>query len=630
RTPYAGVSAIILYPMNALVTDQVERLTNWLKGQTRLKIFHFTGETPEDHQRANASGYPKVADCCFRTRQQARGLENAAGKSLPEDSRGDQPDVLVTNYSMLEYMLCRPQDAVFFGKNLRHIVLDEAHLYTGNLAAEITLLLRRVAIKSGVDVSAITHYATSATLVEGEVAEQESALGRFTSRVFSKTEDEVTVILGRKAAPGVEEPESKEPVPCPSETGSWPALSGIEEVGGSDKLVVSSSEDWNGWMEALSALLPDLDPAWDEPKEICRFLHRKLPTEQVFRRLYHLLYQNRITPLEVIAQSLWGASGPTEQEATRRLLQAGAIARPDATHNPLLPNRIHWSVRAPNGLFFSFAHELAPTADQVYRIGGLPVGYFYNPGYFSRPDEDKTFPLLVMRDADRGEWLLAGIEQSSRLVAGAEALPKTKERLESLLERLSFFRLDQAGQFEGTLLEFDPASGKVGEPGGVRLRKVDLSERQRESMRPMGSDSRLQLSVITEGALAEMPPYPGDSKQWKPAGGRRLLVFSDSRSEAATLGPSLTGNHERQLFRALVVEGLSKLENADRAELEKKIAELERTMEIVPEVARGAIQGEIDKLEKELNAASEGLAPKEFAETLKTCQRVQEFFDREE
>ena len=101
-------------------------------------------------------------------------------------------------------------------------------------------------------------------------------------------------------------------------------------------------------------------------------------------------------------------------------------------------------------------------------------------------------------------------------------------------------------------------------------------------MRPMGSDSRLQLSVITEGALAEMPPYPGDSKQWKPAEGRRLLVFSDSRREAATLGPSLTGNHERQLYRALVVEGLSKLESADPEELEKKIAELEAELELRP------------------------------------------------
>lgn len=631
RKRHAGSSAIILYPMNALVTDQVGRLTNWLQGQINLKIFHFTGETPEDHHAAQYKGYPQVADCCFRTRQQARGLETDKGKALSELERGDQPDVIVTNYSMLEYMLCRPQDAVFFGKNLRHIVLDEAHLYTGNLAAEITLLLRRLANKCGVAVSEITHYATSATLVEGAVSEQEEALRRFASRVFSKPEDAVTVILGRKAEAQIPPPPNRETARCPESTLPWPAQAGIEEVGSRDQLVISTDPQWDEWMEALAELLPDLDPGWIEPKEICRFLQRKLPVLPVFRHLYHLLYENRIQPLEELALALWSDAGESACEATRRLLQAGAVARPEAALSPLLPNRIHWSIRAPSGLFFSFAHECAPDDSQIYKIAEAPIGYFYSPGYFSRPEADKTHPLLLMRDSDRGEWLLAGIEKGSRLVVGDEALPKTKERLEGLLEQLSFFRLDDGKSAPGSVvLEFDPLTGKVGTAGGVRLRKVEYNESDRKTLRPMGSDSRLQLSVIAEGALVEMPPYPGDSKRWKPADGRRLLVFSDSRREAATLGPSLTGNHERQLFRALVVEGLKRLETGDSNELDKKIATLQQTLEILPEVARGLIQREIDALVEQQNAATSGLSPDQFVETLKTSPRVDEFFDRQE
>lgn len=530
RTPHAGASAIILYPMNALVTDQVERLTNWLKGQTKLKIFHFTGETPENHKAANSSGYPNVADCCFRTRQQARGLETEKGRALPEPDRADQPDVIVTNYSMLEYMLCRPQDAVFFGKNLRHLVLDEAHLYTGNLAAEITLLLRRLAIKCGVDVATINHYATSATLVEGKESEQRAALARFASRIFSKAESDVSVVLGRKSEPSVEEPASRLPAPCPASEKDWPQLSGIEEVAGTDRMVIANDESWQQWTIALGALFPGLDLEWGEPKEICRFLHRKLPEQPVFQHLYHLLYENRIQPLDTLAELVWGESSESAREATRRLLQAGAIARQEATISPLLPNRIHWSIRAPNGLFFSFAHEHAPTEGQIYRIDGAPVGYFYSPGYYSRREEEKTHPLLVLRNADNGEWLLAGIEKGSGLVVSEEALPKTKERLLALLERLSFFRLEDLAGPVGTLLEYDPISGKVGDPGGIRLRKVGFSAQEKQSLRPMGSDSRLQLSVIAESALMEMPPFPGDSKGWKPAAGRRLLVFSDNQS----------------------------------------------------------------------------------------------------
>jgi ATP-dependent helicase YprA (DUF1998 family) len=95
-------------------------------------LFHFTSETPEDKRTADRTGYPVFDRSRIHTRQEAR--ENP-------------PDVLVTNYSMLEYMLIRPQDAPFFGKELSVFVLDEVHLYSGTLAAEIALLLRRVLLR---------------------------------------------------------------------------------------------------------------------------------------------------------------------------------------------------------------------------------------------------------------------------------------------------------------------------------------------------------------------------------------------------------------------------------------------------------------------------------------------------
>src|SRR6266567_9634513 len=140
----AGVKCLILYPMNALVNDQVDRLYEWLQGQRIVTLFHFTSETPEDCSRADREGVLVWDACRMRTRREARGLETHDGKTIDitTSSRRPVPDIIITNYSMLEYTLSRPQDAVFFGKALRAIVLDEAHLYTGTLAAEITLLLR--------------------------------------------------------------------------------------------------------------------------------------------------------------------------------------------------------------------------------------------------------------------------------------------------------------------------------------------------------------------------------------------------------------------------------------------------------------------------------------------------------
>lgn len=133
------------------------------------------------------------------------GGEDQAGKSLPNGG-GPNPDILVTNYSMLEYMLCRPQDGVFFGQNLRVVVLDEAHIYSGNLAAEITLLLRRVLMRCGRRSEEVLFIATSAT-IGGGIDE----LKPFAAKLFSKPEALVTVVAGNPARP------TSRPIPpnCP-------------------------------------------------------------------------------------------------------------------------------------------------------------------------------------------------------------------------------------------------------------------------------------------------------------------------------------------------------------------------------------------------------------------------------
>ena len=114
-----GAKCIILYPMNALVNDQVDRLYTWLKEQSQVTLFHFTSETPENKKQADSQGIPQWEPCRMRTRQQARGLESHTGERIEEAQRGPTPDIVITNYSMLEYMLCRPQDSVFFGPGLR-------------------------------------------------------------------------------------------------------------------------------------------------------------------------------------------------------------------------------------------------------------------------------------------------------------------------------------------------------------------------------------------------------------------------------------------------------------------------------------------------------------------------------
>ena len=214
-----GAKCIILYPMNALVNDQVDRLYNWLEDQAQVSLFHFTSETMEDKRRADAQDVPQWKRCRMRTRQQARGLESHDGDRIDEAQRGPTPDIVITNYSMLEYMLCRPQDSVFFGPGLRAVVLDEAHLYTGTLAAEITLLLRRLLLRCGLRSEDVLQVATSATLGTGDNEE----LRRFASTVFSKPAGMVHVITGEAAKGPMSDPSHPEAEPTPASivSGEW-------------------------------------------------------------------------------------------------------------------------------------------------------------------------------------------------------------------------------------------------------------------------------------------------------------------------------------------------------------------------------------------------------------------------
>jgi ATP-dependent helicase YprA (DUF1998 family) len=155
---------------------------------------------------------------------------------------------------MLEYMLCRPQDAVFFGQNLRVVVLDEAHIYSGNLAAEITFLLRRVLMRCGRKPEDVLCIATSAT-IGGGVDE----LRPFAARVFSKPENLVKVIAGKPQRPELEALVA--PLPLSSEligalkVKPFPIEDTLAVGDGKQAFHTASDESRKQWTDALAALV---------------------------------------------------------------------------------------------------------------------------------------------------------------------------------------------------------------------------------------------------------------------------------------------------------------------------------------------------------------------------------------
>jgi superfamily II DNA or RNA helicase len=190
----AGVRALILYPMNALANDQRERLgeicASLKKGNSpfRFAFGQYTGDTPENEN-----------DSYRNARSHIEGRYEGE-LVLRSEMRRTPPHILLTNYSMLEYLLLRPEDSDLFDNGRarwwQFLVLDEAHQYRGSKGIEMGMLLRRLKrrLREGGRVSEFRCIATSASVAGGE--EDRKYVANFASDLFGEKFHEENVILG--------------------------------------------------------------------------------------------------------------------------------------------------------------------------------------------------------------------------------------------------------------------------------------------------------------------------------------------------------------------------------------------------------------------------------------------------
>lgn len=186
----AAVRAIVLYPMNALVDDQLIRLRRaldsddvraWLDKHRNGHRFYFgryTGTTPVTGGRQNYFAVRDLREYLRATAARGKRARELAMGSGDEDlqyfvprldgaemrSRWDMadapPDILITNYSMLNVMLLRDRDSHFFQStrdwlknpaNRFTLVVDELHSYRGTAGSEVAYLLRHLKRRLGLD-----------------------------------------------------------------------------------------------------------------------------------------------------------------------------------------------------------------------------------------------------------------------------------------------------------------------------------------------------------------------------------------------------------------------------------------------------------------------------------------------
>ncbi|MBK7758739.1 MAG: DEAD/DEAH box helicase [Deltaproteobacteria bacterium] len=173
-----GVVAVLIYPMNALAEDQLDRLRGLLAGRG-IPFGMYVGKTPEDEAQVRGERMPagsSNADYQARRRQIREAgqditlippEERASRKAMRRE--GGQPRILLTNVKQLELLLTRGKDVGIFAEApLEFLVFDEAHTFRGAQGAETACLIRRLRTFLRQGPAEVRHIATSATMAGAE------------------------------------------------------------------------------------------------------------------------------------------------------------------------------------------------------------------------------------------------------------------------------------------------------------------------------------------------------------------------------------------------------------------------------------------------------------------------------
>ncbi|MDR1847582.1 MAG: DEAD/DEAH box helicase [Bacteroidales bacterium] len=211
QNPQNGIGAIFLYPLNALMEDQKERLQNLLK-DTDLHFAVYNGNLPEKDPGENAADAKdkKLHERICKERETYANII-----ATRDEMRNSPPNIILTNPTMLEYMLLRNKDQkLFTPDSLKWIVIDETHTFSGAGAAELAMLIRRVLDAFGTKAQDVRFATSSATI--GNAKTQEDAvtnndkLRQFISDISGVALEQVELITGKRVPTAESADEEKE------------------------------------------------------------------------------------------------------------------------------------------------------------------------------------------------------------------------------------------------------------------------------------------------------------------------------------------------------------------------------------------------------------------------------------
>lgn len=530
-----GVRALLLYPMNALANDQLKRLRAVLAGVPEITFGRYTGETLEDSRAAETDFL-----------QSNPGITRLPNELLSRDEmRSNPPHLLLTNYAMLEYLLLRPADIDLFDGPFkgtwRFIVMDEAHVYDGAQGSEVALLIRRLKqrVAPGSNIQCI---ATSASLTGSTRNDPRGEAMEFACNLFDASFEYVDGDQNRQ--------DLVEPV----------------------RIRYSPTPKWRLTGEQLLALRSgDLELAAVAPSGMG--LAEALENEESIIELKEAL-RSRPVDVRTLRERLWPNDGRSAEKLDS-LVQLGSSVRDEAGH-PVLSARYHFFVRATEGAFVSFnddgphiflaRHEIDPvTGRAVFEFGTCSrCGAVHLAGELERRSGRDYFVPSKKADASVN-WLVLADEQGEALLDEDELTLADDDAKSAKSDPTTGRLCTGCGLLADATATACPSPDCRGghmlmvreHPHSTRImtRCTECGARSRHGIRRLRTDVNAAPAVVTT-ALYQQLPEATDQAGDQVGGGRKLLMFSDSRQAAAFAAPYLDRTYTRMLERRYITQAL--------------------------------------------------------------------------
>lgn len=567
-----GVRALIIYPMNALANDQLyyriaPLIGNYLKG-TGITFGRYTSDIKAGEKRTEI----------INKLLQNNKLMDALCGTIPvdnwmltrEEMLTNAPQILITNYAMLEHILLLPKNSgLFSNSKLNTIVLDEIHSYSGAQATEVAYLLRKLKNRLGIK-ERIQVFGTSASLASGEAADKN--LIKFAGDLFGEKVD--IVVRGERI-----------PNTRLSDGNAHRFTLGKEQWIEIGSFLESYNESDENLTENWNALIASSNHSLKLYKEDFRnaLFNCFSQNEELFI-VSKELSEKPIMDFGQLALLLFNSQGENENKALSAVMHIGMLAKENAGSYPLIPCRYHIIANSINGLCVGLDDR---ELDRRSKEGWTDLKDFR---IHDDPETGKPYFRLYTCRRCGQPYIEAFYNDSTGVLSNKKYSENSEflERVVFLLGSIHNFidsngeeELEREGKEEWVIDSVTWKRLKDDNSKGIKLVKAHLKKDAEERVTYVSKCYNCGSSAKGDVAEILIGFHPGNealgavvthkvieavsattSSKGKPLQGRKLLTFSDNRQDAAYFAPFFQRTSNEIAVRSAIANTIVNVKNS--------------------------------------------------------------------